>query len=162
MNIDETMQKLKSKNLNYWEQAETFRNILLDTDITQTELARMIGLKQTTISNKIRLLKLPQGIQSIIKDKGLEERYARALLRINDEKLQRKAIEHIFEFDLNIRETEDYIEKLLKVTNNSLNIKAFISILLQGIKVLKAKGIIVGSKKIERENCTDLIIRFHR
>jgi len=161
MNVEEAIQKIKSRNLNYWEEAEICRDIC-NTGITQDALSRLVGLRQCTISNKLRILKLPAEVQMVIKNKGLQERYARALLKFRDKSRQLEIIEHVCKHNLKVLDAEDYINRLLHASHDLGNVKEFASIISQGIKSLKANGINVASKKVKRENCTDLIIRFYK
>lgn len=161
MDIDNILQNLKTKSLNYWEEAEAFKNIV-DSGISQTKLSHMLGIKSCSVSNKMRILKLPNEVKETIKNHELNERFARILLRIHNKNQQLKIIEHICEFNLNTIAAEKYVNKLLSAARNSRNIKEFISIVGQSVKGLKANGLNVVGKRIENEGYTDLIIRLYK
>ena len=82
--------------------------------LTQQEIARQVGKKQSTISNKVRLLSLPPDIREVLADQKLTERHARALLKISDEEARRNILKRVVERELNVRQTEKLIEEYLE------------------------------------------------
>src|SRR5699024_604264 len=80
--------------------------------LTQEALAQRLGKNQSTIANKLRLLKLPEEVQTAVLDKLITERHARALIKINDPKKQVEMLEKILKKDLNVKQTEEAIEKM--------------------------------------------------
>lgn len=107
------IENLQREDLNFLDEAEGYYNLINDHDMTQEELAKKVGKNQSTIANKLRLLRLPQDIKKEILKNNLTERHARALLKLPDEKLQHKAIKAIVTRSLNVKKTEDLIEKYL-------------------------------------------------
>lgn len=107
------IENLHREDLTAIEEAKAYKAIMEINNLKQEELAQKIGKSQSTIANKIRLLNLPDDIQHAILTKQITERHARALLTIKDEALQRKVLERIIEKDLTVKETENYIDKLL-------------------------------------------------
>ena len=107
------IENLQRRDLHFFEEAEGFRNLIHDYAFTQEELAANVGKNQSTIANKLRLLKIPQSLQKQITNNGLTERHARALLRLNCEASQSEVLEKIISDDLNVRKTEELIEYLL-------------------------------------------------
>ena len=89
------VENLQRKDLDVWEEA-----------------ARRIGRSQSAVANKLRLLKLPQGIIDGLRANHLTERHARTLLRLSSPELQRTALEHIVKRQLNVAQTEAYIDRL--------------------------------------------------
>ena len=85
-----------------------------DFKLTQAEIAQKVGKQQSTISNKIRLLTLPEDILELLTVHGLTERHARALLRIEEENNRRKIIDRIVKNNLNVKQTEKLIEEFLE------------------------------------------------
>lgn len=108
------IENVQREKLNFIEEAEGFQTLMVDFGYTQEEIALIIGKKQSTISNKLRLLKLKKDIKNIIIQNKLTERHARALLKINDENIQREILEKILKFDLNIQKTEELVENTIK------------------------------------------------
>lgn len=107
------VENIQRENLSFMEEAEAYRNLLYHHGLTQEELAASLGKTQSSVANKIRLLKLSRVIREIIKENNLTERHARALLRLDDEKLQIKALEKITDKGLNVRQTDELIEEML-------------------------------------------------
>ena len=81
-----------------------------------------MGKKQSTIANKLRLLKLSAEIRDLCLENNLTERHARALLTLPDEELQLKVIKIVIKQGLNVKNTEELINKeLLKLAGDELN-----------------------------------------
>ncbi len=107
------IENLQRENLHFLEEAEGFNNLLIDHGLTQDELAKRLGKNQSTIANKLRLLKLPKAIKDSVIDGRLTERHARALLRLTDENMQMRAIEIIKEKKLSVKDTEGLMEHMI-------------------------------------------------
>ncbi|AGK99577.1 ParB-like partition protein [Clostridium pasteurianum BC1] len=107
------LENLQREDLNFMEEAEAYYNLIKNHDYTQDQLAISIGKKQSTISNKLRLLKLNKSIRDIILQNSLTERHARALLKLPDEEFQKKILKVVIDKQLNVKKTEELIEKEL-------------------------------------------------
>lgn len=107
------IENLQRADLNFMEEAEGYFNLINDHGMTQEELAVKVGKKQSTVANKLRLLKLPDSIKGAILANGLTERHARALLKLPEEAMQNKALKAIIKRQLNVKRTEELIEKML-------------------------------------------------
>jgi ParB family transcriptional regulator, chromosome partitioning protein len=115
------LENLQREDLNYIEEAEAYFNLIKDHCYTQEQLAEIIGKKQSTIANKIRILKLDSEFRQILLENKLTERHARALLKLPTIELQRKVIEIIVSKGLNVKRTEELIEKeLLKICSSQV------------------------------------------
>lgn len=106
------IENLQRENLNFFDEGEGYYNLINDHGLTQEELAKKVGKNQSTVANKIRLLKLSPSIRKRIMEYNLTERHARALLKIPDEKTQQKILKRIIKYSLNVKKTEEMIEKL--------------------------------------------------
>ncbi|UZQ83009.1 ParB/RepB/Spo0J family partition protein [Thermoanaerobacter sp. RKWS2] len=84
------IENLQREDLNFIEEAEGYYNLINDHHLTQEQLAKMLGKSQSTIANKLRILKLSKEIKEKLLENDLTERHARALLRLPDEELQKK------------------------------------------------------------------------
>lgn len=113
------IENLQREDLNFVEEAEGYYNLIKEHGFTQEELAVRIGKKQSTIANKLRILKLSDEVKSRLVSEGLTERHARALLKIEDENLQKKIIDEIIEKGLNVKKTEELVEKYLEKLQDS-------------------------------------------
>ncbi len=107
------IENLQREDLNFMEEAEGYFNLIHDHGITQEELAKKVGKKQSTIANKLRLLKLAPEVKEIILSNSLTERHARALLKLPDDILQKKALATVVKKSLNVKKTEELVEKML-------------------------------------------------
>lgn len=116
------LENLQREDLNFIEEAEAYYNLIHDHRFTQEQLATRMGKKQSTIANKLRILKLSDKVRELCVENNLTERHARALLSIQDEKLQLGIIKKVIKDSLNVRQTEELINKeLLKLAGKELN-----------------------------------------
>lgn len=104
------IENLQREDLNYIEEADGYSRLIQEHNFTQDILARQIGKKQSTIANKLRILKLSEVIKEKLIVQGLTERHARALLKLPDEESQMQVIEEVIKKDLNVKKTEELIE----------------------------------------------------
>ena len=77
--------------------------------LTQEALAQRLGKGQSTVANKLRLLKLPQEVQDALLNKAITERHARALIPLKNPEKQMKLLTEIIEKNLNVKQTEDRV-----------------------------------------------------
>jgi len=167
------IENLQREDLSYMEEAEGYNNLLNDHGLTQEELARKIGKSQSTIANKIRLLKLPPMVKKMLADNNLTERHARALLKLHDEQLQLKVLKHVIERGLNVKKTEDLVERAIekytkkqkeessvkKFTKSVKDIRIFINTIRQALDMIKKAGINVKAAQFDRGEYLEFIIR---
>ena len=106
------LENLQRKDLSVIEEAQSYKK-LLDRHFTQEEIASKLGISQSTIANRIRLLNLPKKVQNSLLYNKISERHARSLLTLNDEKKQIELLDKIISNRLTVRQTEDEISKLL-------------------------------------------------
>ena len=108
------IENLQRDNLNFIEEAEAFRNLLEDYGFTQEDLALKVGKSQSTIANKVRLLRLPEHLLLFIVEHGLSERHARAILRLEDVKDQEAVLRKAVKDGLTVAKTEELVEQYLR------------------------------------------------
>ncbi|TMN22270.1 nucleoid occlusion protein [Lentibacillus cibarius] len=106
------IENLQREELTVIEEANAYARLLDLHSLTQEALAQRLGRNQSTIANKLRLLKLPEKVQTALMEKQITERHARALIKINDPEKQIKALETILEKELNVKQAEEHIAKL--------------------------------------------------
>lgn len=107
------VENVQRENLGYLEEARAYKKLMDDFGLTQSEIAQKVGKQQSTISNKIRILSLPDDIQEVLTEHRLTERHARALLRVQGENDRRKVIARVIKNNLNVKQTEKLVEDLL-------------------------------------------------
>ena len=126
------LENLQREDLNFMEEAEAYYNLINDHKFTQEELAKRMGKKQSTIANKLRLLKLSDKVRILCLENNLTERHARALLSLPNEELQLKVVKKVIANSLNVKKTEELINtELLKLAGEQM-------------KKRKGKGVLPG------------------
>lgn len=100
------IENIQREDLNAIEVALAFRKLLDTYDLTQERLSERVGKSRTVITNHLRLLKLPAEIQIALRDRKLDMGHARALLAIDDAKLQLKIFKQILKDGLSVRMVE--------------------------------------------------------
>lgn len=106
------IENLQREELTAIEEALAYQQLIELHSLTQEALAQRLGKGQSTVANKLRLLKLPQVVQEAILKREITERHARALITIKDEEVQIKLVQLVIENDWNVRQLEQYIEEL--------------------------------------------------
>lgn len=107
------IENLQREELTAIEEALAYQQLLELHSLTQEALAQRLGKGQSTVANKLRLLKLPQFVQDSILRREITERHARALISIKDEQLQMQLIAAVKEYDWNVRQLEEQIYQIL-------------------------------------------------
>lgn len=162
------IENLQRENLNFFDEAEGYSNLINDFNITQEELAHKIGKTQATVANKIRILKLSPVVKKIIKTNDLTERHARALLKLPSEELQLKVLKKVNEENLNVAKTEEYINLLLTPKKPKKNQKAlrifkdiriFSNTIKQAIDMMNKSGVNAYSEKKETEEYIEYLVK---
>lgn len=108
------LENLQRANLDMFEEAEAIRNLVEVWGLTQEVVAKKLGKKQSTIANKIRILKLDEEERALIKKANLSERHARAILKLGSKEQRRLMIKKISEKNLNVLDTEALIDSILQ------------------------------------------------
>ncbi len=108
------IENLQRSDLGPFDEAEAMAKLIAAWNIPREEAARRLGLAPSTLSNKLRLLKLEPAVRKIITENSLTERHARELLRLDGEKSREEAAAFIAARSLNVPETEKYISKILE------------------------------------------------
>ncbi|MBU5437979.1 nucleoid occlusion protein [Tissierella sp. MSJ-40] len=145
------IENLQREDLNFIEEAEGYNNLILDHSFTQQELAEKMGKSQSTIANKLRLLKLPDDIKKDLLEYNLTERHGRALLKLPDDDLKRNILDKVIKNELNVSRTEALVEDILddltktEEKESRQNIKSLISIRIYLNTIKKAYSAIKES-----------------
>ena len=108
------IENLQRKDLHYLEEAEGYEKLVNTFHLTQESMAIRVGKKQSTIANKLRLLRLPVSVRNKLHDSKLAERHARVLLKLENEETQKAVLQKVLKGNLNVRQTEALVEKTLK------------------------------------------------
>lgn len=155
------IENLQRQDLCYFEEAEGYQSLIEDFAFTQEQLAKRVGKNQSTIANKLRLLRLPKEVQRRLIENSLTERHARALLKLDDEEEMLGVIAHVLKDGMNVVKTEEYIEKLLvkkhmagrpKVKTYIKDIRIFTNSIKQAVDMMNKSGV---STELELEETGD-------
>ena len=125
------VENLQRRNLTPIEEAVTYKKVLDMGYLTQNELAEKLGVKQSTVSNKLRLLQLDDEVQNALLENKISERHARSLLKLQDKDQQKKLLARIIKERLTVRRTDEEIKKMLTSGQDEVEILDFDNILNQ-------------------------------
>lgn len=161
------LENLQRENLNYFEEAEAIARLIESCGLTQDEIASRLGKKQSTIANKLRLLRLTANERNQILDAELTERHARALLRLDDQERQ-IALKQIIAKKLNVYETDRLVESMIfptkeKKTGRTLpiikDVRLFINTVTNAVNVMKKAGIDAEASSKEYDDYLEYTVR---
>jgi len=107
------IENLQRENLHYLEEAECYAALITNYGLKQEELAERLGRSQSSIANKLRVLRLPPAVKKAMTEARMTERHARALLRIRDEATQLAIVDEVREKGLSVKDTEKLVDKTL-------------------------------------------------
>ena len=163
------VENIQRKDLQFFDEAAALEKLIDFYGMTQEDAALKLGKSQSTIANKLRLLKINENNRSKICEYGLTERHARALLRINDENKQNEIIEIIHNRGLNVESTEkminNYIEKceeiesIHKRSGAFKDIRLFVNTINTAVEMMKAAGINADSQKKQQDGYIEYVVR---
>lgn len=167
------IENIQRHNLNYFEEAESYRKLIEECHLTQEELAKKLGKTQSTVANKLRLLKLEPEVRNMLVENNLSERHARSLLKIEDSETRENALKEIISKNLNVSQTEMYVLSVLgelkKEDRKNItkmrciqlfkDLRIFSSTINQTIDLIKQTGLPVKSNKKETEDFIEYVIR---
>ncbi|MBM4172394.1 MAG: ParB/RepB/Spo0J family partition protein [Ignavibacteria bacterium] len=126
------IENIQREKLNPIEIANAYKRLMEECNLTQEEIAEKVGKDRTTITNFIRLLKLPDSIQqSLIKDE-ITTGHARALINLPNELIQLEILSKIIKKNLPVRKVEELVRKYSEVRNGKKN-----KIILEGSELNK-------------------------
>ncbi|KAF5065066.1 putative chromosome-partitioning protein ParB [anaerobic digester metagenome] len=108
------VENIQRESLNALEIAISYQRLIEECELTQEELSQRVGKNRTTVTNYIRLLKLPAELQVAIRDNKISMGHARALINIDDEQTQVAILKNIITKDLSVREVEEIVRNLNK------------------------------------------------
>lgn len=108
------IENIQREDLNAIEEAQAYKSLVEHFGISQDEVARRVGKNRTTVTNSLRLLKLPQDIQQDVVEERLTMGHARALLGLEDDELIMKARHEIIQRLLSVRAAEELVNRLKK------------------------------------------------
>ncbi len=161
------VENLQRSDLGFFEEAEAIEKLLTEFNMTREEVCRVLGKSAPTVSNKLRLLRLPEEIRITIAKENLSERHARALLRLSSLSQMQRALSIIAEKRLNVAESEKLVEHIaagdIKKRQPSVklfkDVRIFVNTLNHAVDTMRRAGIEADSAKSETEEYIEYIVR---
>lgn len=164
------LENLQRSDLGMFEEARGVSRLIRRYGLTQQEAAVKLGKTQSTIANKLRLLRLTYEEQEWIENAGLSERHARALLKLGDEGARREALSKIISENLNVQQSENLINLMLSSNpkNNKKqgtskavikDVRIFVNTINKAIDTMRLAGIDAQSDKTDTDNFIEYTIR---
>ena len=137
--------------------------------LSQEEAARKIGKSQSAVANKLRLLKLTPETLRLLREAGLTERHARALLRLELPVQQENAARYVIEHGLTVAKTEEYVQSLLspapkraKPTFIIKDVRLFLNTVTRGLSMMQTAGVHADCQRRDTDEAILLTIRIPR
>ena len=165
------IENIQREDLSPLEEAKAYQALIKEYGYSQTELADIVGKKQSTIANKLRLLKLSDDVQFSLNQKQITERHARAMLSLNEEK-QQEVLREVLKKKLTVADTERLIKKEPKPKKKkasadvkktiSRNVKIALNTLQQAIGMIEKTGTALQQETEDLEDEYVITIRIHK
>ena len=149
------VENLQRQDLDFVEEAMGISALLTQWHMSQEQVARLLGKSQSAIANKLRILRHSMQVLDALREGGLTERHARALLKLPGEEEKLAAIAQILRQGMSVARTEKYIETLLSQQEASpvrANVGAFLNNLTQSLQKIQSSGIPAVSERRETES----------
>lgn len=165
------IENLQREDLNFVEEAEGYYNLIKDHGFTQQELAEKLGKSQSTIANKLRILKLSDEIKKSLIDNKLTERHARALLKLPDDEMKEEVLNKVIKEDLTVKKTEKLIEDILNDLTKEeesesnqnvkglINFKIYLNTLKNAYNAIKETGIEAKYKEKDMGDHIEVVVQ---
>ncbi len=161
------LENIQRTDLGFFEEAQAIENLITQHGMTRDEVCKKLGKAPPTISNKLRLLRLPENIRIKIVQENLSERHARELLRLTTLSQVERALSIIAEKRLTVAESEKLITQIL---NNDCkrkqppmklfkDVRIFVNTLNHAVDTMRRAGIEADSAKSETDEYIEYIVR---
>ncbi|TAA70609.1 nucleoid occlusion protein [Planococcus salinarum] len=162
------IENLQREELTAIEEANAYHNLLEIHEITQEALAQRLGKGQSTVSNKLRLLKLPEELKQALMDRVITERHARVLLQLKDPAVQLKFFHETVEQNLNVKQLETKVKNHLSTEPKkakpkrkafSRDVRIAMNTIKQSLTMVTKSGIDVSSEEEEHDDYYQITVK---
>ncbi len=164
------LENLQRQDLSFFEEADAIQKLMRVYGLSQEEAARKLGMAQSTLSNKLRLLRLPESIRLTLEREQLTERHARTLLRLETVAQMEEALSRIIDEKLNVAQSEKLIDQLLQKPVSEKkgkkapiklfkDVRLFVNTLNHAVDTMKRAGISAASSRNETDEYIEYIVR---
>ena len=162
------IENIQRADLSFFEEAEAISVLIREYGMTQEDAAIRLGMAQSTIANKLRLLKLTAVERKIITSNNLSERHARALLKLNNADKRHQVLAYIIDNNLTVDATEKYISSLeteekIKASYKKRSpilrdVKLFFNTVEKAVNVMKLAGVDAQVKKSHHDGIIEYTV----
>lgn len=160
------IENLERTDLNMFEQARAIRRLLLDCRMTQEQVAKQLGKNQSTIANKLRLLRLEDEEQNMILSLGLSERHARLFLKVEGEQ-RIQCINKAAKYNMTVAQTEQMINNMLSSHEEPHNkpkivikdVRIFMNTINKALETMKQSGVSAALSKKENDDYIEYTVK---
>lgn len=149
------VENLQRQDLDFIEEARGIRQLMEHWSMSQEQAARVLGKSQSSIANKLRLLRHSEPVLDALRQGQLTERHGRALLKLEDEAQKLQVIQVILRQELNVSKTEQYIRQLLRAPEKKppkADVGAFLKSVTQTLSRIQSSGIPAVSERRETDS----------
>ncbi|RKD22242.1 chromosome partitioning protein, ParB family [Caminicella sporogenes DSM 14501] len=165
------IENLQREDLNFFEEAEGYYKLINNHGFTQQELAEKVGKNQSTIANKLRILKLEDKVKEIILNNKLTERHARALLKLPDEQTRLEILQVVVKKNLNVKKTEKLIKNKLEelskpqqpernqTIKSALNFRIYLNTLKNAYNAIVNTGLKAEYEQIDQGEYIKVVVK---
>ncbi len=163
------VENLQRADLNFLDEAEGIQRLVAAFALTQEEVARRLGKSQSAVANKLRLLRLDPRIRARLREVGVSERHARALLRLDGAKEQEGVLAEISLGNLTVKETEKLVEDRCRQSRNSAtrgrrvgiykDLRIFLNAFRQAVGTLVGAGVAATISEYDRGDFLEVSVR---
>ena len=165
------VENIQRQDLSFFDEASAIEKLITYYGMTQEDAAAKLGKAQSTIANKLRLLRLTADEREVIMKYNLTERHARALLRLAAPAERLAVLERVVKQNLNVEKTEAAVEEVIgkKKVQNSYkkrskvfqNVRIFVNTITKAVETMQAVGIAAESQKIQHEDYIEYRVKIH-
>lgn len=160
------VENLERSDLNIFEQAKAIRRLILDCRMTQEQVAKLLGKKQSTIANKLRLLRLEDDEQNMIIEYALTERHARLFLKLEG-KQRVEAIKRAAKYNMTVAQTEQMICNMMSNDEERTNrpklvikdVRIFMNTINKALETMKQSGVNAALLKKENDDYIEYTVK---
>ena len=149
------VENLQRQDLDFIEEAQGISFLMEKWSMSQEQVSRLIGKSQSGVANKLRILRHSPQVLAALREGGLTERHARALLKLREEPKKLEVIAAVVRQGMGVAQTERYIDQLLQQTaprQDKANLGAFLNHLSQSLTKIQKSGIPVVSERRETDS----------
>lgn len=164
------IENVQRQNLDFFEEAVAIERLMTDHNLSQEEIGKKLGKAQSTLSNKLRLLRLPESMREKLILAGLTERHARALLSLPDNTARNRALDIIIDRHLTVSESERLISDILRRRKEPQkppikvfkDMRIFINTLNHAVDSIRKAGMEADTAKSETDEYFEYVVRISK